>query len=142
MTTTPTGPPPEPVARTTDSAVDELRRAEAARVLGLLDPASLQPLASQWVTDGLASDNIRALASPGSQGSAGVLLALLSEAASDEGIHFANTAEARALHASSVIAAMATSANPTMVAMTFSNNYTDELSSRVSRLIGRVLRRR
>ena len=142
MTSTPTGPAPEPVARTTGNALEELRRAEAARVLGLLDPATLQPLASQWALDGLESENVQALAAVGTQASPGVLLALLAEAASDEGIHFANTAEARALHASSVIAAMATSANPTMVAMTFSNNYTDELSTRVSRLISRVLRRK
>ena len=142
MTSTPTGPSPEPVARTAGDARDELRRAEAARVLGLLDPATLPALARQWTADGIDSDNLRALADTDPEAPDGVRFALLAEAADDEGIHFASTAEARALHASSVISAMRTSGNPTMVAMTFSNNYTDELSSRVSRAIGRVLRRR
>lgn len=142
MTSTPTGPSPEPVARPGGSALDELRRAEAARVLGLLDPQTLPALANQWLVDGLESENVRALADANSKASQGVRLALLAEAAEEAGVHFASTAEARALHASSVIAAMATSANPSLVAMTFSNNYTDELSSRVSRAIGKVLRRR
>ena len=111
-------------------------------MLGLLDPQTLPALARQWLADGLESENVRALADANSQGSGGVRLALLAEAAEEAGVHFASTAEARALHASSVIAAMATSANPTQVAMTFSNNYTDELSGKVSRAIGKILRRR
>ena len=111
-------------------------------MLGLLDPATLPARAEQWLADGLDSGNVRALARTDAAASDGVRMALLAEIAEENGIHFENTAEARALHARDVIAAMATSANPTAVAMTFSNNYTDEVSSKISRAVGRLLRRR
>ena len=142
MTSTPAGPSPEPALRTSGTAVDEIRRAEAARTLGLLDPSTLQVRAGQWLADGVDSPNVRALARANSETSDGIRLALLAEIAEENGVHFETTAEARALHASSVIAAMATSSNPTLVAMTFSNNYTDEVSSRIFRAVGRIFHRR
>ena len=142
MTSTPTEPSPVPAVRTPETAVDKIRHSEAARMLGLLDPATLSARAEQWLADGLDSANVRALAHTDGEASDGVRLALLAEIAAENDVHFTNTAEARALHARDVIAAMATSANPTAVAMTFSNNYTDEVSSKISRAIGRLLRRR
>jgi hypothetical protein len=117
-------------ARNRRTAHEEIRAAEAARVLGVLDPGPLPVRAVQWMNDGIDSRNVRALAevvasdqTPGDE----VLTALLAEIARDEHISFANRQEARALHSDTVIAMLRNPAEFSAHTYRFSNSVTDDI---------------
>ena len=126
-------------ARDRDVALREIRAAEAARMVGVLDIAELPQQAQQWVVDGISQPSARALAAL-----AGSVLAaahnravLLATLASECHVNFANLAEARAVHADTVIRTMVTGGDFPRAVFDFSNSYTDHIASR----LGRALRR-
>ncbi len=149
-------------------AVDEIRAAEAARVLGMLDVTPLPTKAAEWIAAGIRYTSAVALAALARPGTGlantartraaddigpddidpdGTLRAqLLGNLAIECGIGFRTTAEARAVHANTVIAALR-SANgtgtgtATPMIVDFSNNYTDELTERVKAALRRWFHR-
>lgn len=121
-----------------DIALQDIRAAEAARVIGMLDVRDLPSRAERWMEAGIETSSIRALVDSEPLSRA----ILLSDVASELGLTFGSTQEARAVHARTVIDAMAESETPGVIAYHFSNNYTDDLSSRVRGAISRFFRRR
>ena len=120
-------------------AVEQITSAEAARVIGLLDDSTLVTRAQSWLTAGIDSDALRALAADAT--TAGIRSALLAEVASDVGVHFATTGEARSLHALTVIDQMTKSGDLVADVMRFSNNYTDEVTGKLRGAFDRLFKR-
>lgn len=87
-------------------ALAEIRAAEAARMLGLLVSSELPARAGEWLAAGVDTPNVRALAGASAEVTAGVRAALLAEIAGDTHQAPATLAEARAIHAETVIARM------------------------------------
>jgi len=132
---------PEEASESTEGfsvAIQQIRAAEAARVLGLLDTDRLAARAQQWVDAGITTEGAYRLSDADSDTSPDELAALVKQTAAETGVHFSTTAEARAVHAQSVIASMATSADLTGDILRFSNNYTDEVTGKLSGVIRRL----
>jgi hypothetical protein len=122
------------------SARDDIRLAEAARMLGLLTVDGLTERAMDWISGGIDTPNVRALARP-SDASDGVRLALVAEIAADLGVGFPTTQDARNAQAEHVIRSMHAGENTGGQIYALANSYTDELVSRLRLWLGRVLRR-
>jgi hypothetical protein len=122
------------------SARDDIRLAEAARMLGLLTVDGLTERAISWISGGVDTPNVRALARP-SEASDGVRLALVAEIAAELGVGFSTTQDARNAHAEQVIRSMHAGENIGGQIYALANGYTDELVSRLRLWLGRVLRR-
>ncbi len=109
------------------AALHDLRAAEAARVLGLLDPAGLPTRAQEWVRHGLTTPAVRALASGGVAGPE----VLLATAASELGVSIPDDATARAVHARQVIAITARGGDAGAALFALSNSVTDGVTARL-----------
>jgi hypothetical protein len=128
-----------------ERAHEEIRVAEAARIVGLLDVTTLPQKAAQWVADGVTSANAQALAGLAAAdavpSSDGLRSALLAETASDLGLGFATTQEARTLHAAEIIRAMSAGENAGAQIYGLSNGFTDEVTGRLRGFLARLLKR-
>lgn len=109
-------------------------------MLGLLTVDGLTDRAISWISAGVDTPNVRALARP-SEASDGVRLALVAEIAAEQQVGFATVQAARNAHAEQVIRAMGAGENVGGQIFAFSNSYTDELVLRLRRWLGRALRR-
>jgi hypothetical protein len=138
-------PAEPPVSRGVIAARKEIREAEAARVLGLLEAEGLPEQASQWLVDGVATPNIRALAGlvgvPVEDVPDGVRSALVAEIAHDLSITFASSAEARSIHSEHIVRSMSQGAQMSASIYGLSNGFTDEWSGRVRGFFARLFRR-
>ena len=119
-------------------AIQQIRAAEAARVLGLLDTRGLADRAQRWVDAGITTEGAYRLSDTDSDADPSELALLIRQTAAETGVHFETTAEARSVHAISVIASMATSTDLTGDILRFSNNYTDEVTGKLSGAIRRL----
>jgi hypothetical protein len=120
----------------------DIRRAEAGRVLGLLDSAELPERARSWIADGAETENVRALAAASDDAAAdGVRLALLAEIAAERGLAFATVQDARTFQAEEIIRARSFNLDVGTQIYGLSNGYTDELVRRIRALVARLSRR-
>jgi hypothetical protein len=124
--------------RSGGDALSDIRRAEAARMLGFLGTDGLTERATRWLADGVDTPNVRALAQ-GSDVADGVRLALVGEIAADLGIGFATVQDARRVHAEQIIRSMSSGENVGLQIYALSNGFTDEFAARVRRLLARLL---
>ena len=134
MTSAP-GTPGSPHA----DALAQIRAAEAARVIGLLDDGLLVSRAPGWAVAGVES---AALADLLAADTASDRAASLAHVAADVDVHFATTSEARSEHALTVIDTMTKSGDLVADVMRFSNNYTDEVSGKLRGTFDRLFRKR
>lgn len=113
------------------AALEDLRAAEAARVLGLLDTATLPPRARRWTQQALISPATLALAgaAPGASGP----LVLLATVASEHGVSIHDVATARAVHAESIIGIAGRGGDVSGSLFDLSNSVTDGLTGGVRR---------
>jgi hypothetical protein len=110
-------------------AIRDLRAAEAARVLGLLDPATLPDRARGWVAHGLVTPAALALAGGTGRGdSAPVLLATL---AAECGVSVRDIPSARAVHAEAVLGMAGADVGPAVFDL--ANSVTDGVTTRLRR---------
>lgn len=117
----------DPAGRAT--AIRDLRAADAARVLGLLDPATLPGRAQGWIAHGLVTPAALALAGGTDRGdSATVLLATV---AAECGVSVDDVPTARAVHAEAVLGMAGTEVGPAVFDL--ANSVTDGLTSRLRR---------
>jgi hypothetical protein len=120
----------------------DIRRAEAGRVLGLLNSAELPERARSWIVDGADSRNVRALAAaPADSATDGIRRALLAEIAAELGLSFAAAQDARTFQAEEIIRARSFNLDVGTQIYGLSNGYTDELVRRVVRFFARRGRR-
>lgn len=120
----------------------DIRRAEAGRVLGLLDSVELPERARSWIVDGADSRNVRALAAaPVDSAMDGLRRALLAEIAAERGLSFAAVQEARAFQAEEIIRARSFNLDVGTQIYGLSNGYTDELVRRLRAFVARLNRR-
>ena len=120
----------------------DIRRAEAGRVLGILNSAELPERARAWIVDGADSPNLRALAAaPSDSASDGIRRALLAEIAAELGLSFAAVQDARAFQAEEIIRARSFNLDVGTQIYGLSNGYTDELVRRMRALVARLSRR-
>lgn len=121
------------------TAVRDLRAAEAARVLGLLDPAALPARARRWIDSGIDTPAARALAAGGdpAQSNPTVLVATVAPE-HDVAIH--DVAVARAVHAQSVIGLLGQGGDFSGALLDLANSVTDGLTVRAHRWWGRFSR--
>jgi hypothetical protein len=120
----------------------DIRRAEAGRVLGLLDSAELPERAQSWIADGADSPNLRALAAaPVDAAADGIRRALLAEIAIELGLSFAAVQDARTFQAEEIIRARSFNLDVGTQIYGLSNGLTDELVHRVQRFFARLARR-
>jgi hypothetical protein len=127
-------------ARDRASAIREIRAAEAARVLGLLDAKPLPAKAEKWMQDGVDSANVRALAgatTSGANPTDQILAELLAAIAREHGVAFASLQEARSIHAEQVVSLMGTGGDFGAQVFGLSNSVTDEMVARLRRLVAR-----
>lgn len=115
------------------AALRDLRAAEAARVLGLLDPSTLPPRARSWVAQGLATPAALALAAgPGGPASSSPMVLLATLAAEYEvAIH--DLGQARAVHAEAVIGLAGQGGDFAGALFDLSNSVTDGITARARR---------
>jgi hypothetical protein len=127
----------------TTPARDDVRKAEAARILDVLETANLPARAQSWLAGGIDTPNVRALAglADSPEVSDGVRRALVAEIASDLGITFDSLQDARRIHAEHIIQTMSQGANLGPQIFALSNGVTDELTGRLRRVIDRLRRR-
>jgi hypothetical protein len=128
--------PGTPLAR----AIAQIRAAEAARMIGLLDDAVLVAQADDWVAAGVESDSLTTLVS--GETTPALRAGLLADVAASVGVHFATRSDARSVHAMTVIDQMTKSGDLVGDVMRFSNNYTDEVSGKMHGAFGRLFRRK
>jgi hypothetical protein len=121
-------------------AFADIQLAEAARVLSLLETDGLGGRAVGWISDGIDTPTVRALAQS-ADAATGIRLALVAEIAAEFGIGFATLQDARRLYAEHIIRAMGTGDNFGGDIYALSNGYTDELVARIRGFVGRMLRR-
>lgn len=110
-------------------------------MLGLPITVDLSSAAKQWVADGIATDDARALAGAGADVSDGVRSALLHQLAREVGATFSSTHEARTLLANGLIRTMHEGGDVADGLYGLSNGLTDELSANVRRFFARLLGR-
>jgi hypothetical protein len=127
---------------TSDPRLD-IRRAEASRLLGLLNADGLAERAGTWLDGGVDTQNVRALVGSvdDEEISAGVRLALVAEIAAELGLGFGSLQEARTVQAEDIIRSMSSGETVGPQIFDLSNGVTDELTARIRRAIGRVFRR-
>ena len=118
----------------------DIRRAEARRLLGMLDAGELPERARGWLADGADSSNVRALAGIESAAD-GVPIALVGEIAAEFGLGFASLQDARRFQSEEVIRARGFGADVSAQIYTLSNGLTDELVARFRRFFARLARR-
>jgi hypothetical protein len=124
------------------AARHDIRRAEAARVLGLLDSTQLPDRARAWLLDGADTANVRALAASTVGVSAeGIRLALLAEIAEELKLGFASLQAARTFQAEEIIRARHFGADIGAQLYVLSNGYTDELLRNLRGFVARVIHR-
>jgi hypothetical protein len=120
----------------------DIRRAEAGRMLGLLDSAELPERARQWLADGVATTNVRALAaSPIDPGADGVRRALLREIAEELDLGFGSQQAARTFQAEEIIGARTFGVDMSAQIYGLANSYTDELVHRFRGFVARLTNR-
>ncbi len=120
------------------AAREDIRRAEAARVVGQLDAGTLSVRASGWRDAGLDSSNVRALAGASDADvSSGVKSALLAEIAAEFGLGFATLQEARSVRAVDIVRSMGAGENVSAEIFGLSNGLTDEWVARFRSLFRR-----
>ena len=120
----------------------DIRRAEAARVLGLLDSSSLPTRAQNWIVDGADSPNVRALSiAPTVAASERVRDALLTEIAAERGLGFASIQDARTFQAEEIIRARSFNLDVNSQIVSLSNAYTDELWQKLRGFVARLTHR-
>lgn len=121
-------------------AVADLRAAEAARVLGLLDVTTLAGRARWWIDSGIDTPAARALAAAaaGPPVPPTVLLATL---AAEHGVAVHDIATARAIHAEMIIGLAGQGGDFSRALFGLSNSVTDGFTSGVRRWWGRHRRR-
>ncbi|WP_157970512.1 hypothetical protein [Nakamurella deserti] len=117
----------DPTGRAT--ALRDLRAADAARVLGLLDPATLPERARHWTGQGLVTPAALALA--GGTGGTDRFPVLLATVAAEHGVSVADVPTARAVHAEAVLGMTGAAFGPAVFEL--ANTVTDGLTSRVRR---------
>jgi hypothetical protein len=134
--------PPDPAEkrRGNVAAQYDIRRAEARRLLGMLDPVELPERARGWMTDGADSTNVRALAG-GESAPDGVLTSLLGEVAAEFGLGFASLQDARSFQAEEILRARGFGADVGAQIFTLSNGLTDELLGRLRGFFARLIHR-
>ena len=135
--------PPDPAQkgrRGNVAAQYDIRRAEARRLLGMLDPGELPERARDWLADGADSTNVRALADGGSA-TDGVRIALLGEIATEFGLGFPSLQDARRFQAEEIMRARGFGAEVGTQIFTLSNGFTDELVGRVRGFFARLIHR-
>ncbi|MCU1469498.1 MAG: hypothetical protein JWQ39_647 [Glaciihabitans sp.] len=125
----------------TPDARDDIRRAEAARMLELLVTDHLPERATRWIAEGADTANARALAQS-TEASSGVRLALVAEIAAELGLGIASDQEARQVQAETIIRSISSGQNFSRDLFALSNSYTDAATGRVSQFLGRLLRGR
>jgi hypothetical protein len=135
--------PPEPAEnrrRGNVAAQYDIRRAEARRLLGMLDSSELPERARGWLADGAESSNVRALA--GIEALAdGVSQALVGEIAAEFGLGFASLQEARRFQSEEVIRARGFGADVSAQIYTLSNGLTDEVVGRLRSFVAKLIHR-
>jgi hypothetical protein len=120
----------------------DIRRAEASRVLDLLDSSALPDRARSWLVDGTNSENVRALAAAPSDPSAdGIRAALLGEIAAELGLGFATVQEARTFQAEEIIRARSFNLDVGSQIFGLSNGLTDELARKLRGFVARLTHR-
>ena len=129
----------EEAPRGLDAALAEIRAAEAARVLGVLDSQSLPALAARWVDDGLVTPDVQALAAAADTPRTD-RLRMLATIAAASGTTFADVAAARAAHIEGMISTIDPARFPSQ-AFHRSNGYTDELTAKARALLSRLIGR-
>ena len=128
-------------ARLTPDVRDDIRRAEAARMLDLLGADDLPARATRWIANGADTANVRALAQS-TEASSGVRLALVAEIAAELGLGIASDQEARQVQAETIIRSINSGQDFSRDLFALSNSYTDAATGRVSQFLGRFLRGR
>jgi hypothetical protein len=124
------------------AARHDIRRAEAARILGLLDGIGLPERARGWLVDGADTANVRALAtSPIGLDGDRIRMALLREIAEELRLGFPSLQAARTFHAEEIIRARHFGADIGQQLYGLSNGYTDELVRRFRGVLARLARR-
>jgi hypothetical protein len=120
----------------------DIRRAEAARVLGLLDSSGLPERARNWIIDGADSSNVRALSiAPADTASERGREALLTVIAAERGLGFASVQDARTFHAEEIIRARSFNLDVGSQIVSLSNAYTDELIHKLRGFVARLTHR-
>jgi hypothetical protein len=120
----------------------DIRRAEAARVLGLLDSSGLPERARSWIVDGADSPTVRALAmAPADSASDGARHALLIEIAAERGLGFARVQDARTFQAQEIIRARSFNLDVSSQIFSLANAYTDEVIHKLRGFVARLTHR-
>jgi hypothetical protein len=120
----------------------DIRRAEAARMLGLLDSEKLPDRARGWLLDGADTVNVRALATaPGGVTDEGIRVALLGEIAQELRLGFSSLQAARTFQAEEIIRAHRFGADIGQQLYGLSNGYTDELVRNLRGFVARLIHR-
>jgi hypothetical protein len=120
----------------------DIRRAEAARVLGLLDSFGLPERAQNWIVDGADSSSVRALAvAPVDAASERLRDALLTDIAAERDLSFASVQDARTFQAEEIIRARSFNLDAGSQLVSLSNAYTDELIQKLRGFVARVTHR-
>ena len=116
------------------AALKDLRAAEAARILGLLDTSTLAARAGRWVQQGLSSTATLELAATG-DGAGGPQspLVLLATVASEHGISIPDVGVARAVHAESIIGLAGAGGDISESLFDLSNSVTDGVTGGLRR---------
>jgi hypothetical protein len=128
------------------SAREEIRLAEARRMLGLRQANDLPTEAVAWLEAGIVSPSLDLLAASEGTGDDGDAASdsaarLLRAAAVELDLTFATTQEARTFYVRANLADL-TSATGAAGIAEVSNGFTDELTGRVKRALGRLFGRR
>ncbi|MCU1403752.1 MAG: hypothetical protein JWQ43_55 [Glaciihabitans sp.] len=115
--------------RDANVAMQEIRLAEATRVLGMLEAGALDAEASGWLLDGVDSPSLHSLAKAADADQ----LILLADTARELGLSFRSVQDARAFHINAVLAEG--NMRVAMESFSISNNFSDHLSSAFRRMV-------
>jgi hypothetical protein len=120
----------------------DIRRAEAGRVLGLLDSSELPERARSWIADGADTANVHALsATSADSATEGVRLALLIEIVAERGLGFSTLQDARTFQAEEIIRARSFDLDVSSQIYGLSNGFTDEWMRKLRGFVARLTRR-
>ncbi|MEP6980362.1 MAG: hypothetical protein ABJA16_06320 [Nakamurella sp.] len=115
------------------AAVRDLRAAEAARVLGLLDPDALPTRARRWIESGIDTPAARALAASSWDPTQSNPTVLVATVASEHDVAIHDIAVAQAVHAQSVIGLIGQGGDFSGALLDLANSVTDGLTGRAHR---------
>jgi hypothetical protein len=118
----------------------DIRLAEAARMLGLLDSGELPERATRWLADGADTPNIRALAAITSVAES-PRFALVREITEELGLGFASQQAARTFEAEEIIRARSFNLDVSAQLYGLSNGFTDEMVRRLRGFVSRLTAR-